>query len=101
MRYSHTRWRDHRMSVMQKPVKPQLDEPEAIWQGLSDEEVRLKREVDGFNELQEENRKSAGAVFIDQFKDFLVIILNIAAVISAFLGEVESSIVILTVVLLN
>lgn len=89
------------MSVMQKPVKPQLDEPEAIWQGLSDEEVRLKREVDGFNELQEEKRKSAGAVFIDQFKDFLVIILNIAAVISAFLGEVESSIVILTVVLLN
>ncbi|RSK25422.1 cation-translocating P-type ATPase [Bhargavaea beijingensis] len=89
------------MNVMLKPVRPNLDEPQAIGQGLSDEEVTIRRKKEGFNELQEEKRKGAGAVFIDQFKDFLVIILNIAAVISAFLGEVESSIVILTVVLLN
>ena len=38
---------------------------------------------------------------MEQFKDFLVIILIVAAVISAFLGEIESTIVILVVIILN
>ncbi|TSI05303.1 cation-translocating P-type ATPase [Lysinibacillus sp. BW-2-10] len=70
-------------------------------QGLTDYEVRRRQKKYGLNELQEEKRKTAGEVFLDQFKDFLVIILMIAAVISAFLGEVESSFVIIVVVMLN
>lgn len=69
--------------------------------GLSSSEVDKKREQYGFNELEEGKRKSTFQVFLEQFKDFLVIILLVAAIISAFLGELESTIVILVVVILN
>lgn len=69
--------------------------------GLSEQEIKIQREKFGLNELQEADRKSTFQVFLEQFKDFLVIILIIAAIISGFLGEIESSIVIAVVVLLN
>ena len=69
--------------------------------GLSQQEIKIQREKFGLNELQEADRKGAIQVFFEQFKDFLVIILIIAATISGFLGEIESSIVIAVVVMLN
>lgn len=69
--------------------------------GLNEEEIRKRREKYGFNELEEAARKSPLQVFFDQFKDFLVIILLGAAIISAFLGKLESTIVILVVVIIN
>ncbi len=44
-------------------------------QGLRHEEVQQKREEYGFNELEEAKRKSTMRVFLEQFKDFLVIII--------------------------
>lgn len=70
-------------------------------QGLSHDDVQHKREEFGFNELEEGKRKSTTRIFLEQFKDFLVIILMVAAVISTFLGELESTIVIMIVVILN
>lgn len=70
-------------------------------QGLSDVDVQKRQEVYGTNELAEGERTSILAVFFGQFKDLLVIILLIAAFISFLLGEVESTIVILIVVILN
>ena len=70
-------------------------------QGLSDYDVQKRQELYGFNELSEGKRTSTFAVFFGQFKDLLVIILMIAAFISFLLGEVESTIVILIVVILN
>ena len=70
-------------------------------QGLSDYDVQKRQEVYGYNELEEGKRTSTFAVFFGQFKDLLVIILMIAAFISFLLGEVESTIVILIVVILN
>jgi len=69
--------------------------------GLTSDEVLTAREQFGENELQEGKRKSVLAVFFEQFADLLVIILIIAAVISMVSGNVESTIVILTVILLN
>lgn len=69
--------------------------------GLNDEEVKKRREQYGFNELEEAARKSHLQVFIDQFKDFLVIILLAAALISAFLGKLESTLVIMVVITIN
>ncbi|ADL53820.1 cation-translocating P-type ATPase [Clostridium cellulovorans] len=69
--------------------------------GLNDEEVLKQRGKYGFNELEEAKKKSAIQIFFDQFKDFLVIILLVAATISAFLGKLESTIVILIVVTIN
>ncbi|WP_342512403.1 cation-translocating P-type ATPase [Sporosarcina sp. FSL K6-1522] len=70
-------------------------------QGLSDVDVQMRQEAYGTNELAEGKRTSTFAVFFGQFKDLLVIILLIAAFVSFLLGEVESTIVILIVVLLN
>lgn len=69
--------------------------------GLNEEEIKKRREQYGFNELEEAERKSPLQVFLHQFKDFLVIILLGAAIISAFLGKFESTIVILVVVIIN
>jgi len=70
-------------------------------QGLSDSDVRKRQEVYGFNVLEEGKKISTLAVFFAQFKDLLVIILMVAAAISFLLGEVESTIVILIVIILN
>jgi Ca2+-transporting ATPase len=69
--------------------------------GLNDEGVNKSREKYGFNELEEGSKKSAIQVFFEQFKDFLVLILLGAALISAFLGKFESTVVILVVVTIN
>ena len=69
--------------------------------GLSSEEVKKRHEQFGYNELAEGKKKSTLQVLIEQFKDFLVIILLVAALISAFLGEMESAAVIMVVVILN
>ncbi|WP_342509679.1 cation-translocating P-type ATPase [Sporosarcina sp. FSL K6-2383] len=74
---------------------------DVTYQGLSDVDVQRRQEVYGTNELAEGERTSILAVFFGQFKDLLVIILLVAAFISFLLGEVESTIVILIVVLLN
>lgn len=69
--------------------------------GLSNEEINKRRGQYGFNELVEGEKKTALQVFLEQFKDFLVLILIGAAVISAFLGKFESTLVILVVVIIN
>ena len=69
--------------------------------GLTDYDVRLRHKQYGYNELKEGHKKNAVQVFLEQFQDFLVLILIIAAVISIFLGDVKSSIVIIIVILLN
>ncbi len=69
--------------------------------GLTDYDVRLRHKQYGYNELKEGHKKNAVQVFLEQFEDFLVLILIMAAVISMFLGDVKSSIVIIIVILLN
>lgn len=69
--------------------------------GLSEEEVQKRRNEWGYNLLVEEKRKSVPIVFLEQFQDFLVWILLAAAIISAFSGSLESTIVIIAVLILN
>lgn len=69
--------------------------------GLTDYEVRSRHKKYGYNELKEGKQKNLFQVLLEQFQDFLVIILIAAALISIFLGDVSSSIVILIVLVLN
>ena len=69
--------------------------------GLSENEVQERINKYGNNEIQEEDKKNIFKIFLEQYKDFLVIILIIAAVISAFLGDVESALVIFVVITMN
>lgn len=69
--------------------------------GLSNAKVTELREKFGENVLAEEKKKGVLTVFLEQFKDLLVIILIITALISAATGNLESTIVILAVIILN
>lgn len=69
--------------------------------GLTSEQARANAEKYGKNELAGEKKKSVFVIFLEQFKDFLVIILIAAAIISAILGDIESTIVILAVITMN
>ncbi len=69
--------------------------------GLSENQVLENRRKYGENKLAEKKKKPAFVIFLEQFKDFLVIILIIAAVISAITGDLESTIVILVVITMN
>ena len=55
--------------------------------GLSSGEVENRLEKYGKNELKEEEKTSIISLFLSQFKSFLIIILLVAAAVSAFLGE--------------
>lgn len=70
-------------------------------QGLTEAQAAQIREEKGENVLEEEKRKSIFQIFLEQFKDLLVVILIAAAVISVFSGNAESSIVILVVLVMN
>lgn len=84
-----------------KSVAEVMEAVNASPEGLSHDEVKKRREEQGFNELNEGKKKSVFQVFAEQFKDLLVLILIVAATISIFLGDVESAIVIFAVITLN
>ena len=69
--------------------------------GLSSQQAKDNLTKYGKNALIEGKRKTTLQVFLEQFKDLMVIILIIAAVISAFTGELESTLVIIAVLVLN
>lgn len=68
---------------------------------LSTREVEQSREKYGWNELAEGKKKSIPQIFLEQFKDFLVIILIVSAIISGIMGDPESALVILIVITIN
>ena len=74
--------------------------------GLSSSQVELHKNKYGLNELQEKKKESIFKKFMDQFKDFSIIVLIIAAIVSGIVGVAQGegftdTIVILIVVLLN
>ncbi|SHK05589.1 cation-translocating P-type ATPase [Hespellia stercorisuis] len=68
---------------------------------LSEEDVRLHKEKYGANELEEGKKKSWVQIFFEQFRDFLVVILIISAIVSGLLGDAESAAVIIIVITIN
>ena len=68
---------------------------------LTNEEVLEHQKLFGKNELVEGKKKSTLQIFAEQYKDFIVLILIVAAIISGFLGDAESTIVILVVITVN
>ena len=69
--------------------------------GLTEQDVKRRQEQYGLNILMEEKEASVFKIFIDQFKDLLVLILMAAALISMLSDNIESACVILAVITLN
>ena len=70
-------------------------------EGLTSRQAQERLERFGPNALREEKKKPVWQVFLEQFKDLLVVILIVAALISAASENVESTIVIFAVLILN
>ena len=85
----------------QKGLKEVVEDLRASLQGLSSEEARRRLEEYGPNELKEGKKKTLLGRFLDQFKDFMIIVLMAAAVIAVAMGEVNSTIAIVVIVILN
>jgi Ca2+-transporting ATPase len=82
------------------------DEVLAFWrtdskEGLSSQEASNRLQKYGYNEMTVRTKPPWFLKFIDQFKDFMVLVLLAATLISAFLGEYADSVTILIIVVLN
>lgn len=69
--------------------------------GLSKQQAEKRIEEHGYNELKEKEKETLLQKVINQLKDFLVIILIAASIVSMFVGEVTDSIVIIAIVIVN
>ncbi|WP_409292166.1 cation-translocating P-type ATPase [Peribacillus sp. SCS-37] len=69
--------------------------------GLTDNEALERQRKKGFNELQEGEKQSALLLFFAQFKDFMVLVLLAATLISGLLGEYIDAIAIIAIVIVN
>jgi len=86
-------------------VKRNLDTN--IYNGLTEKEVLKRKKKYGENKLDEKKKESILSKFISQFKDFMIIILLISAIISALMSYIEGtndyadSIIIVSIVVIN
>ncbi len=90
----------------QKEIKEVLEQLETNEEGLSDKEAEKRLEQNGKNKLTEKNKKSQFIKFLEQFKNLMVIILIITAIISFMIAYFENEsmfegFIILAIVILN
>lgn len=95
-----SRKRRQRMKEVYRMTKDELAKQYGM-KGLTEEQAAKNLETYGRNELMDKGKKSIFKIFLSQFADLLVIILIIASVISMISGNVESTIVIIAVIVLN
>jgi Ca2+-transporting ATPase len=82
-------------------VKAVLAELDVPIDGLRSEEAGKRLAKFGRNEIEEKGRRSAVSMFLDQFRDFMILVLIAAAAVSGFVGEAADTVAILVIVLLN
>lgn len=85
----------------QKRISEVMKACETSENGLSHEEIIKRHQQFGYNILDEKKKKNPFMIFLKQFQDLLVIILIIAAIISGMSGQIESTIVIVSVIIVN
>ena len=78
-----------------------LSELSSSIDGLSESEVSQRLITYGYNEIPSKKKVRPWQIFLNQFKDFMILILMFAAVISGYLGDMADTIIIMIIVLLN
>src|SRR5690349_206339 len=85
----------------------QLDTPDVFKElnsskdGLTEEAAKSKLSEVGPNELVEKKRKSTLTIFLNQFKDFMIVVLLAAAIVAGIAGDLTDTIIIVVIVVLN
>lgn len=86
-------------SLSMEEVLDKLQSP--LEKGLSTQEAAARKEKYGLNELQEGKKRTFWNMVFDQLNNFVIIMLVVAAAISAFLGEIVDASAIVAIVVLN
>ena len=94
------KWYQKEVEEVKKELSTNLEK------GLTSKQVEEKQETIGFNELKAKKKKSLLVKFLEQFKDFMIIVLIIAAIVSGIIGVLQGegitdTIIILIVVIVN
>lgn len=93
--------KDQSMPTYQKSLERILAELGSSPQGLTDAQVNDKREQFGFNELAAQEKESLFMLFLNTFKDAMVIVLLLVASIQLVMGHAMESLIIFAVLMIN
>ncbi|NWG04208.1 MAG: calcium-translocating P-type ATPase, PMCA-type [Syntrophaceae bacterium] len=85
----------------QKTVEEVIRDLRTSLKGLSPEKAQKRFREYGPNELKEKKKRTPFTMFLDQFKDFMILVLIAAAIISGLIGDPEDTIAIIIIVVLN
>ncbi len=85
----------------QKKIEDIFEQLQSSLQGLSSEESQKRLKEYGPNELKEKKKRTTLMMFLDQFKDFMILVLIAAAIISGIIGEPSDTIAIVVIVVIN
>ena len=89
------------MAFYQQSTEQIFSQLESKQTGLSQSEAENRLQKFGPNALQEKKKKPVWVLFLAQFKDFMILILAAAAVISGIVGDLTDTIIILVIIVLN
>ncbi|MBC7488460.1 MAG: HAD-IC family P-type ATPase, partial [Cytophagaceae bacterium] len=78
-----------------------LQELSSSDEGLDAKDAENRTREHGENKLEEKNKKSVWRIVLAQFKELMIIILFVAAIVSAVVGEVSDALVIVVIIVLN
>ncbi|OGW53761.1 MAG: ATPase, partial [Nitrospirae bacterium RBG_13_43_8] len=89
------------MRWYQKGIEDIVHELHSSPHGLSDDEAKKRLTKYGSNVLKETKKKTSFMMFLDQFKDFMILVLIAAAIISGIIGDAIDTIAIVIIIVLN
>ncbi len=89
------------MEFYRRSAEEVIEEMNSSMDGLTSQEAARRLEQDGFNELEGSSKEPVWKLFLENFKDPMVIVLLIAAAVQVVLGEIIESIIIFIVILIN
>lgn len=88
------------MSVMESKLRSNRNEKK-LHMGLSEKEAKLKLQKHGLNTIAGKKKVSVFSMILDQFNDFMVMILLAATAVSAFMGDTTEAVTIISIVIVN
>jgi Ca2+-transporting ATPase len=92
---------DKYMNWWQLDIADVLTKLNSTRDGLTDDAAKSLLSEVGPNELVEKKRKSTLVIFLNQFKDFMIVVLLAAAVVAGIAGDLTDTIIIIVIVVLN
>ncbi|MEN9416153.1 MAG: hypothetical protein RLZ62_2457, partial [Bacteroidota bacterium] len=88
---------DHYSKTIEEVIRELKSSPD----GLSSLKAKERLIHHGLNELQEKKKTPPWLLFLGQFRDFMILVLVVAAALSGFMGDLTDTIIILVIILLN